>query len=78
MTAIVVKPLSRDRIVIKVSEGYQAVVFKLANGGAEVIVLDNTQTEATRFGVAPPSGTQTLEVTINPLGNVDVEYKDKI
>ena len=76
MAIAVVEPVGKDRIIIKLSKGYSAVSFKLADGGAEVVILDKDATETTRLAVAPPDKGQKL--WIETTGNsVEVIYKDE-
>jgi hypothetical protein len=73
--AIVVQPLTKDRIVISLSPGYRAVWFKLASGGAELVVLDNHATETTRLQVAPPEPGQSLRITTPDPNIVEILYE---
>lgn len=71
----VVKPVTKDRIVIALSPGYAAVSFKLADGGAEVVILDKNATETTRLRVAPPEPGHVLNIITISEG-VEIVYKD--
>ncbi len=71
-----VRPVNRDHTVISLSPGYTAVTFRLSNGGYECVILDPTDTECTRLGVAPPEEGQTLSVISSP-DRVDIYYRKK-
>jgi hemolysin activation/secretion protein len=63
MSIAKVEPISKDHIVISITPGeYRAVTFKLANGGAECVILDKDATETTRLSIAPPQSGHVLEI----------------
>jgi hypothetical protein len=74
MAVAVVKPVTKDRIVISLSPGYTAVSFKLASGGAEVVILDKNSTETTRLAVAPPEPGHVLKINTSADG-VEIVYE---
>jgi hypothetical protein len=76
MSIAKVEPVSKDRIVIRMSPGYKAVTFKLADGGAECVILDKDSTETTRLGVAPPQPGHMLEINHIDYG-VEIVYRAK-
>jgi hypothetical protein len=76
MTIAKVEPITKDRIVIRLSKGYSFVSFKLPNGGAEIVILDKDATETTRLAVAPP--VKGRKLWIEPTGDsVELIYRDE-
>jgi hypothetical protein len=76
MSIATVEHITKDKIIIRLGKGRSAVSFKLANGGAEVVVLDKDATETTRLAVAPPEKGHKLwiETTAN---TVEIIYRDE-
>ena len=75
MSVAVIEQLNKDHITISLGPHYRAVTFKLANGGAECVVLDNNATETTRFAIAPPRPGYVLEVNFVD-GGVEIIYRE--
>ena len=71
-----VEPVSKDKMVISIAPGYRAVTFKLANGGAECVILDRDATETTRLAIAPPQPGHVLKVKHIDSG-VEIVYRAK-
>jgi hypothetical protein len=76
MTTIV-KPITRDHITIVLDEGHRAMWVRLANGGAEIVVLDKDATECTRLAVAPPEPDYQLRIQTKSADTVDIIYEEK-
>lgn len=72
-----VEPVSPDRFTLSLSPGYRAVWFKLANGGAEIVILDDNATETTRLAVAPPKVDQQLRVHMPETDQIEIIYEGK-
>jgi hypothetical protein len=74
MSIAKVEPKTKDHIVMTLSPGHTAVTFKLANGGAECVILDKDATETTRFAISPPQPGHVLEVNHIDSG-VEIIYR---
>jgi hypothetical protein len=75
MSIAKVEPVTKDHIIISVAPGgYRAVTFKLANGGAECVILDKDSTETTRLSIAPPQPGHVLEIKHIDTG-VEIIYR---
>jgi hypothetical protein len=75
MTIATVEHITKDKIIIRLGKGRSAVSFKLANGGAEVVVLDKDATETTRLAVAPPAKGRKLWIETSG-DTVEIIYKE--
>ena len=75
MSIAKVDQVTKDRIIISVAPGgYHAVTFKLANGGAECVILDKDATETTRLSIAPPQPGHVLDIHHIDTG-VEIVYR---
>lgn len=75
MTTIV-KPITKDRISITLSEGHRAIWFNLANGGAEIVILDKDATECTRLAATPPEPGYRLRIYTPDIETLDIIYEE--
>jgi len=74
MSVASVRPVSRDRIRITAETGYELVMFRHHDGGAECVVLDRHFSETTRLKIEPPPAGQKLGIERGVDGGFELVY----
>lgn len=77
--AVTVRHASKNHVVITPAEGYSVVLFNLAEGNVEVVVVAEDGSETIRLLVAGPGPDQSMGIDTDPkTGVVNIVYRDTV